>query len=109
MIRNSIDRPNVFLTAVPIKKGNIQARRELDGLVPLGSKPNEIQKTMVFVDSRQMVSNVVEQLDARLHPQFQNQEVIMDFSTIISEKRREQTMEQFKHSKHIGKDTRIMV
>ncbi|KAF8475932.1 P-loop containing nucleoside triphosphate hydrolase protein [Kalaharituber pfeilii] len=108
LIRNSIDHPNVFLTAVPIQFGNIMARRELNNVIPLGAtSATDIRKTMIFVDSREIVCQVVDQLEARLAPELQGCELIMDFSTIISEERREMTMLNFQ--KNAGIRTRVMV
>ncbi|KAF8462022.1 P-loop containing nucleoside triphosphate hydrolase protein [Kalaharituber pfeilii] len=111
LIQNTMDRPNVFLTAIPIAHGNIKLRKELEPVIPMNcSDPGRIRKTMIFIDSRQTVCSVVDQLERRLAPVLQGREVIMDYSTILSEQRREATMLNFKDSLiQRKKNTRVLV
>ncbi|KAF8465385.1 hypothetical protein BDZ91DRAFT_849415 [Kalaharituber pfeilii] len=74
------------------------------------SDPGRIRKTMIFIDSRQTVCSVVDQLERRLALVLQGREVIMDYSTILSEQRREATMLNFKDSLiRRKKNTRVLV
>ncbi|KAF8457085.1 P-loop containing nucleoside triphosphate hydrolase protein [Kalaharituber pfeilii] len=111
LIQNTMDRPNVFLTAIPIAHGNIKLRKELESVILMNcSDPGRIRKTMIFIDSRQTVCSVVDQLERRLAPVLQGREVIMDYSTILSEQRREATMLNFKDSLiRRKKNTRVLV
>ena len=106
LILNSMDRPNVFIAAIPIGPGNIKTRHELNAVIPENcSDVTEIRKIMIFIDSRLAVCEVVDQLESKLKPNLRKGEVVMDYSTILSEHRREITMENFKTSSN----TRVLV
>ena len=97
LIKRSIDRPNIYLHCIPISH-SVASRRDLLFLVPPTTTANNIYnlpKTMVFMDSRVAVCETTTMLIRQLPPRFRSADIICDYSTVLSEKRRQVVMERF--------------
>ncbi|KAI5792996.1 P-loop containing nucleoside triphosphate hydrolase protein [Peziza echinospora] len=83
LIRVSVDRPNIFLSAKVIKQTKATFT-DLDFLIPKPAElqaPSDIFKTIIFVDSG----------PDRTYP-----DMIVDYSTVLSSERRNQVISEFK-------------
>ena len=91
LVRLSVDRPNIFIAILPISKGDIGRRRDLDFIVPNGCRSaEELVPTLVFIDDKMKVCQQVYRYVSRLHKSLRQQEVcpIVEYSSGISENKR---------------------
>lgn len=96
LIKNSMDRRNVYMCAIPITPREIATRQDLQNWIPKNCRdPGRIPKTMVFIDSKRMVCDTADLLEACLHPELRGRNIIMDYSTIISVEQRKEIIKGF--------------
>jgi superfamily II DNA helicase RecQ len=110
LVKESIDRPNIFLAAAPIRSP-IDSYKDLDFLIPdydpeapWNWHPSDVEKTMVFMDSIAGTQKVVRHLKKRLPQRYRNAPVVRAYSSILSEETRDNNMKAFMDGK-----LRIMV
>ncbi|KAF8242253.1 hypothetical protein K440DRAFT_509048, partial [Wilcoxina mikolae CBS 423.85] len=105
LIKMPLDRPNIFLCAVPIR-GTQQNHADLNVLVPDGESvtPGDIPKTMVFIDNVIAVMHVVHQLRWILPARLRNADVVRPYYGEASASGNAKTQQLFRDG-----TTRILV
>ena len=91
LVQLSVDRPNIFIAALPISKGDVGKRRDLDFVIPHGCRnPEDLVPTLVFIDDRMKVCGQVDTYVSRLDKSLWGSAVrlVSGYTNSISEGRR---------------------